>query len=376
MHRAVPALMLLMLVLAGMPALPPTAGALSVPVADTLVIEGDHQYVGGVFVFTQPIVVAPGGSLTFRDATVYFDADRGCDAAAGVEYCPASILVSPGARLTVKRSTLDTRLPLADRWTTYVHIRTAGGVLQFEDSTVQHVLRVAVLGAALAPSTFTNTTFRDGATGISAGKAARIEVRNSVFEDLFEGVSFDDASGLLHGNRFSRLPNFAVWLQSTAVGEKALPSPLSVVGNHFEDNRVHLITTINYPILIENNRFERAGIRAVTVGMNMGDQALNLATPRILGNRFLDNPENILLYMNTAGRRFEQAQTVNVEGNSFEGKRCKDLQTSFFQDTVRVHVDATLNWWGSPEGPQDHGPGCPALSGHGIRVDPWLTEAP
>lgn len=103
-------------------------------------------------------------------------------------------------------------------------------------------------------------------------------------------------------------------------------------------------------VVIQGNTIRDHASRGVSVGSQTSDVAIH---------------DNVVTDMGSAGVWVGDADSVAVHGNNIEGNEGYGLRST------DAFVNATKNWWGCPDGPDD--PDCDGVSGD-VDYDPWLTS--
>lgn len=362
-------------------ALLPSVGALPEGV---LVVAVDTTYEGGVFVFPENVVVLPGATLTFRDAHVFLDAPETCPSRGTAGYCQPSILAT-GATVRVLRSTLDSHgyVPgdLDSGWT----MAGVGARFEIVDSTLRHYKSMGTQSPGEAPSLVRGSTFVDARGPVSFIRGAVATVEDNSFQDVAAGVSFHDSPSILARNAFRDVGvghgpgafGRAIDVQSTVVGDKAYEA-MTLVEENLVENAVQGMLNLNgFPNVVRNNVFRGNG-DALVVGVSVGDDMVHEMAPVVEGNAFEDNGVALSFYTSGVFRHPDTRSSIlwTLRDNAFVGTACSELKVLRLPAQVTLTVDARENWWGSAEGPQDKGPGCPAFDGTPVLADPWLTSDP
>ncbi|HVL80543.1 MAG TPA: right-handed parallel beta-helix repeat-containing protein [Actinomycetota bacterium] len=348
----------------------PAASQVPAVTATSTVIEG------GEHTFTEPLVVAPGATLTIRDAKVFLDAPRHCPTGGTVAFCRPHLFVMPGATLVAERVTFDTHrsVDIEDPSTGYM-VYSYGGRLLISDSTI---LRANVVGGEApghARSVVRDSTFSHGIQAISftRGMDALIE-GNTIAAHRF-GIDVRDSSAVIRANTVSVL-GYGIDVQSTQVGDKALPTRALVEDNVVTGSLGGFFTLNGFSSTVRGNTFEGNKWGAI-LGVNGGDAIV--ARERIVfeRNRLAGNENALRSYVSVSHGQSEPTDyIVPIRGNSIVGTTCRAVQvTSSTNPNVRLTLDARENWWGSPEGPLTNGDECPAVTGAAL-VEPWLQAPP
>jgi parallel beta-helix repeat protein len=123
---------------------------------------------------------------------------------------------------------------------------------------------------------------------------------------------------------------------------------------------------------IEGNRFDAISWDGVVLdGSNRN---------RVVGNRFLDGRLTGLQLRGSSGNEIagnefsgQKAESILIDrdarDNRIRGNSFHDNRGMAVSNETPHPVDATGNWWGSPQGPR------PAVDvDTNVRVRPWLTE--
>lgn len=345
-------------------------------VATDLTIEG------GEHVWTGPVVIGPGATLTVRDATVWLDWEPPVCTRGTAGYCQPTIMVLPGGTLETDGSTFDAHAWQIDEPYGGYTIHAAGGALELHDSTFRHFEAIGAQGGGPAPSSITGNTFAWGISGISLIRTSTGEIVGNRFEDVMYAIAVRDTSAIVRNNHIVRAQRLfasepfgrGIEVQYSLAGEKAMTTLPIVEGNVIEDGAQGILNLNGFPNIVRGNTIRNNRIGA-SIGLTAGETSFNHAAPSWTGNRFEGNLEALQVYVSGRPETGEAFPHLALRGNSFLGTTCSDVITMPTAPTVHLSVDASGNWWGSPDGPQDRGPGCPALSGN-VTAEDWLTEAP
>lgn len=337
----------------------------------------DIEYHDGTFVVTEPLVVAPGATLSIENATVYLDFPTICPTKGSAGYCQPQITILAGGTLRVVNSTIDTH-----NWTplntdTAYAIVTLGGRIVAISSTFRHPRIIGGQGAT-ATALIQGSTFTDGVHGLSLTRGMTGTIENSVFEDLRYGVAIHDGTSSLTSNVFRRITRDfgggdfgrAIDIQATIVGEKAFENRSVITGNLVEDSHQALLSLNNDASSITDNVF-RGNVIGTTIGAIVGDEVIRDALPLYTRNT-LDGNETALSAYTSGLRQTPGAIELPIHGNAFLNTLCTEVVESSLPTGVVLTVNASDNWWGTPSGPVDRGPTCPATTGS-VITSPWRT---
>lgn len=376
MHRRFASLALLTAV-AGIAA-PASADPLTPPpvVAVDTVIEG------GVHVWDHPIVVAAGATLTIRDATVWLDWVPPVCTKGTAGYCQPNLMVLPGGSLEVESSTFDSHGWLVDGMDSGYTIHAVGGTLRFTDSLFTHFTGIGAQGPAPERSLVRHSRFTWGVSGLTFMRGNEADIIGNEFEDVMYSISIRDSASVVRGNhinRSERLFNVEPFgrgldVQSTLVGDKAFETVPIIEDNLVENGSQGMLNLNGFPNTVRNNTFRNNRL-GLSIGRTAGETTLHHEAATFTGNRFIDNLEAVRVYVSGTPQNGSETIHQELRGNSFTGTGCTDIAVAPTAPNVTLTVDASGNWWGTPDGPQDGPEGCPALSGN-VTADTWLTEAP
>lgn len=347
-------------------------------------IVGDVVYEGGTFTITDHLVVPAGSTLTFRNAHVFLDAPVFCPTRGSAGYCQPSILAA-GGTVRILHSVVESRHYDAHEPESGWTLSGVEAVFEIRHSTLTGYKGIGNQLPGAAPSLVEHNAFVHARGGVNFVRGAVAHVANNTFHDLWMGVSFHDSESVLVDNVFRDLGRDfgaglfgrAIDVQSTLVGEKQFRALTRVERNLVENATQAMLNLNGFPNLVRHNVFRDNGI-GLTIGVPMGDDILHSEAPIVEGNLFDDNRDALGFYTSGVARTpdYRVAITATLRGNSFVGTDCIEIGVARLGPAVTLTIDARQNWWGTSDGPQDHGPDCPALSGPGIVVDPWLTSAP
>lgn len=360
------------------------AGAEDVPVHT---VTGDEVYADGTYVFYDPIVVASGTSLTFRNATVYLDQSSLCTGETnvpGAYQCRPHVEVS-GGTLRVLDSTVTTRLPFEhhdDGW----RVESSAGVLLVERSTLLRYKEIVVAGAAAAPSAFRDSDLGDavGPVWFQTGATGVFE-RNRV-HDVRGGVFQTDATARIWDNLFERVDRsygtsvrYPIYLHETVSGDRAYETPSDIRRNVVNDSRWGILVQASYGGVIEDNVVRRV---SNGIGITVGGDSLDVSrTPPAVHRNLVDGANNSLLVSATLAQLSTgvASERLDATDNAFVNTGCTDVRVQHVDDGFTLEVDVRSSWWGSPLGPQPHGT-CDAVhdpyAGVTVLTSPWRTSEP
>lgn len=325
---------------------------------------------------TEPIVVAPGATLTIRNATVWLDMQDICPTRGSIGYCQPHIMAL--GTLVVEDSVIDSRLWSSAEPDTGYQINVIGGTARITGSTFRHFRNIGAQNDARME--IADSTFVDGVQGPNFFRGATGTVRTSTFDTMLFGVATRDTTARIIGNTFRNIVRAytgnpfgrAIDIQGTLVGEKAWTNTSVVEGNLIEDSYQGLLSLTPDRPQVHGNTFRR-NIIGASIGLTTDSAVLGRGTPEFETNRFEGNVDAVQIYMSGTPAT-DETITVSLRRNAFTGTECTDVGVLRVAEGVRLTVDARQNWWGSAAGPQDRDV-CPAVSGP-VDVEPWLTEAP
>lgn len=342
----------------------------------------DFTLRGGEHVWTDPIVVGPGATLTVENATVWLDWEPEVCTRGTAGYCHPQVLVLPGGTFRAVGSTLDSHNWDARSFYSGFTIHAPGGTLDLRNSVIRHFEAVRAQGGGIDGSTIVGNHFSWGISGIDLLRNSTGLIAENRFEDVMYSISVRDASAIVRDNHILRSQRLfgdqpsgrGIDIQATILGEKLWPTEPLVENNLIEDSELGILHLNSHEGTIRGNilRNNRVGSQ---IGLTAGEIMLNQEAPSWTGNRFERNVDAIQVYVSGAPRNREEHRVATLRHNSFIDTDCTTISTLPTAAGVTLHVDATENWWGSAEGPQPGAAGCPIISGD-VTFDPWLTAPP
>lgn len=316
----------------------------------------------GTFRLDMPVHVGPGSTLTIRNATVYFDA-RGC----GLPACEPPTIRVEGGTLLVQRSRLDT-----SRGDMSWSLVGEGARIEMLDSVVANYSYLSLQLAGDAPSRVERTTFRDAYGPLTFSRGALGDIRDNRFKHVVSGVALRDTSGTLVGNAFHDVRGGrAIDVQATILGEKSFATMPLVQGNLVEEADVGMVSLNGFPNPILENTFRNNRL-ALLVNALDGRDYQHTDAPIVEGNVFQGNQLSLSMGV-SAAKASGGVRTLHAHGNAFLGEGCPHVLARLRPD-VTIQVDATDNWWGSPDGPAPARDGCAPVSSAAVTAAPWRAE--
>lgn len=345
-------------------------------IADPVLPVGDQVLADGTFTITEPIVMAPGSTLTIRNATVWLDFPTTCPTRGSAGYCQPQIMLN-GATLKVVDSIIDTHLFEAGNTDSMYAIVTLGGRYDIQRSTFRHMrIMGAQGGVAGGQSKLADSTFVDGFQGLSFTRGANVQVERNRFERLTYGLAVHDGGGLVQGNTFRQIGGGGTFgraldVQSTLVGDKAFVTAPTVAGNLVEDSHQALLVLGGEGVIVRDNTFRRNAL-GTTIGVAVGEDMQHAAPPVYERNRLEGNETAITVYTSGTPRTGPVTIGVDVRGSTLVGTTCTDVDVLPAPAGVTVSVDARDSWWGTEDGPANRSTDCPAVRGN-VLTNPWLT---
>lgn len=337
---------------------------------------GDQVIENGEFTITEPIVMAPGSSLTIRNAKVWLDFPTVCPTRGSAGYCQPQIMLN-GATLRVQSSTLDTHNHVPGNVESMYMIAAVGGRVELTDSTFRHLRLMSVQGGGGAPSSVTGSHFVDSFQTLlfSRGSGARIE--GNTFERSVYGVAVRDTSATVRGNVFRDIGSAgefgrAIDVQATLAGTGVWQTRPVVEDNLVEDSHQALLSLNSFPTVIRNNVFRR-NVYGSTLGVNVGD-AQPVHVPVFEHNLLEENETAVTVYASGTSQNLTLVE-VDLRDNALVETGCVDVDVLMRSDNIEVSADARGNWWGDEDGPVDRTEECPATRGR-VLTTPWLRSAP
>lgn len=266
------------------------------PGPESLVIVGDVTYADDTYTFEQPILIPAGSTLRFENADIFLDyrADT-CD---GFGICPAQIILD-GGRLEIVSSTVDTRALNPSNPDGIAYWRGVGdaSVLLIEDSTLKHSGGLSIQGTSSEISVVRDSVFTDGFEGVSFSKGAHAIVTGNLFDGLHSAGGSRDSTTAWSSNTFRDLSGYGLNLQGTIIGDYAFASGHVVTDNTFEGNWIGMLHLDAGPSLIQDNSFLDNDI-GLNLGIGVGTGG-DGEPARVTNNWFEGNEEGARLY--TAG---------------------------------------------------------------------------
>lgn len=355
-----------------------TAGLPVAAEAAPTVIVGSQTIEGGSHTFTEQLIVAPGSTLTIKDATIFLDVPRSCPIGGSFEFCHPSLFVMPGATLITRGATFDTHLPVtinpaSGGYTVYAY----AGVLDIEDTTFIHARTVGGEAPGATVSTVRNSTFTQSLYPITMIRGMQGIIEGNTIVDSRQGIHMRDADSVIRNNTIEVIGN-GIDVQATLVGgmSGALTTRALVEGNTVRGGLRAFFSLTNYAITVRDNVFEDAVIGAV-FGVITGDD-IRVEEPVTFENNLLrGNETGVYSYANVHGGQEQPIEiTVPLRQNSIVESECSSATVNPpGNGNVHLVMDARSNWWGSAAGPQSNGQNCPAIVGD-VLFDPWLSSAP
>lgn len=164
------------------------------------------------------------------------------------------------------------------------------------------------------------------------------QVSDVVVDEPAGQVIVADARNVTVRNQSIHGTNMAILV---AFGDNA-----SIHDNELTDNWVGVFLLYSNGTAVENNRMDAGD---VGVDVVLSDNAT------VRDNEVLDNTVGIIV---------RSGPDAGIHGNNFEGN------TYGVGNLGNEPVDAELNWWGCPDGPDDHA--CDRVEGD-VDYTPWLT---
>lgn len=349
----------------------------------TPVVVGDVVIEGGTHVVDFPIVVGPGSSLTFRNATVYLNWEPPVCTHGTAGYCQPNIMVN-GGTLRVENSRLSSQGWDIEEPDSGFSIHGVAATFDFRGSTFDHFHGIGDQVPGITASTVVGNAFRWAISALTFTRGAEVNIKDNSFEDIMYAVAVRDSSGAIRGNRFNRIQRLfatnpfgrAIDIQSTVVGDKAFVT-LPIVEDNLVENGVQGILSLNgFGNIVRNNVVRNNAVGAI-VGLTVGEGMVHHDASVWTGNLLEDNGVALSVYASgTFVTDAIENRLLPFHGNSLVGTRCTDVLANPTGAQVVLTVDVNDNWWGAPSPPADRGPSCPALDGDRIILDRWLTSAP
>lgn len=330
---------------------------------------------GGEHTFIHQLVVPAGATLLIRNATVYLDAPKRCTIGGSIQPCLPELLVMPGGTLRVENSTFDTHTPFktGDPYRGYM-MQTFGGRFILRDSTFRNVHVVAAELPGPASSEIRGNRFLAGGQTLTFVRGAEAVITNNLIEGS-GGIKIRDTRSIVEANTI-RVSGTGIDVQTTSVGDKALPTEPTITGNLVEGAATGIYVQNSYTATVRRNVVRGGGFGAFLVVMT-GDDAWG-ADPIAFTENTLEGNETAVraavVISGGASQRFDVV--VPLRRNAIIETGCHALRVDAPSNpNVSLTLDARENWWGSQDGPQDRGPGCNAISGNAV-VSPWLDAPP
>lgn len=349
------------------------------------VLAGDVTFADGSFTFRDHLVVPPGSTLTFRNATVWLDADRACTTAP-FESCLPQLAVF--GRLVVEDSTLDTRNWVGDTSHGF-QLEVQRGVAHITGSTLRHYSRFTLYQPGPAPSVVEDNVFLEGGEPIRFMQGVEATFRRNLVADQREGVEVSDASVPVEDNVFRNITwkpptgwlNWAIAVLSASPNDYAWTNLAPVRRNVVEDATVGIVIRTGAANVVEDNVFRRVEA-GVLLAIVQDSRTADREEPVLRRNLVEDARFGVRVSGNvvTSDSGLPTNATVALGDNALVDIRCTGVMVLPMRDGIRVHVDATGLWWGSGRGPQDASPECPAVlvqeETATVHVTPWLRAPP
>ncbi|MBI4392752.1 MAG: right-handed parallel beta-helix repeat-containing protein [Euryarchaeota archaeon] len=321
-------------------------------------------YEDGEYTFTAPLTVPAGTTVEFRNAIVHLDGpERNCTGHIAVAgHCISDIEVE-GGTLRIIGSRIDRTL--GDR---ELMIGAVGGVLEIRESSLSRVETVYVEGGRPdgAVSVISDSAFSGTGFAVQAYYGAPLVVERNVFTGFSRAVNVFMASPQIRDNHIRASSYAGIFI--AAQTDKAIPNMPLIEGNTIEDSFFGIVNLNGFPNVIRENT-----LRNNTVGAAIGIPPPQFGVKRpgpVFERNTLEGNHIALRTYDVSTVFGDPAISWEVHDNDFLSSRCIDIDASA---RIAYHVDATSNYWGSPQGPQRHGEGCEAVVGD-VDVDPWRSE--
>lgn len=336
----------------------------------TTVIVGDERWQDDERTLTERVVLAPGASLTVEDSQLTIDRSQECTPVrVNGNYCAPDIHVLAGAELVLERVELvHLSHPISE-----TVAADAGGII-IQDSTIEGAGPILVQGPGGSLTMVgSEVTDMEGEVAVFRGADGLIE--GNTFEGIGSTVGAQDASPTIHANMFTGVDE-AIRAQASIVGEKAFSTAPTITENTFVGGGTGVFTDSGYGVTIEDNTFVDQEYRAISHRIPVQDGLVHWSPATITGNIFEDQHKVLNVY--TPGHSgLNHPVTVEMHQNSIDAW-CVYISASAGPNAP-LTVDATDNWWGSSDGPQDpDGSGCSPFIEEDAQIefDPWLEDAP
>lgn len=352
------------------------------------VLVGERTFADGEFTFRDHLVVPPGSTLTFRNARVWLDADRACtEDLADPTVCLPQLAVY-GA-LVLENATLDTRNWAGNVESGFI-LNVERGTARITGSTLRHYSGITFYQPGPSPSLVEGNEFREGAEPIRFMQGVEAAFRRNLVVDAREGVEVSDASVPVEDNVFRNVTqklgvgalNWAISVLASSPNDYAWPAEAPIRRNLVENATAGIVSRTGTAHVIEDNvvRGVQAGLMLVMV---QDGQVKDRTAPIVRRNLV----EEARFGIRVSGQAATSAVpspltnvTLSLTDNALADIRCIGVQVLPIPNAIRVSVDATGLWWGSGRGPQDAGPGCPAVlvqdESATLDVTPWLRAPP
>lgn len=342
----------------------------------------DFTVRGGEHVWTEPVVVGPGATLTVEDATVWLDWEAPVCTRGTTGYCHPEVMVLPGGTFRAVNSTLDSHGWSVTSPYSGFTIHAIGGALDLRDSTIRRFESIGAQGGGPNASTIVGNRFSWGIAGISLIRNSTGLIANNRFEDVMYSIAVRDTYAVVRDNHIIRgQRHFAtepfgrgIDVQSTIVGEKFARTEPLVEGNVIEDGSLGILHLNGFAGTVRGNIIRNNRIGGA-IGLASGEATLHHETPDWTGNRFEHNVEALQVYVSGKPETEPEHFVVTLRGNSFLETSCTAISQLPTASGVTLEVNATGNWWGTAAGPQPGPAGCPITTGD-VDIEPWLTEPP
>ncbi len=350
----------------------PAADSTATP-TEPMVIVGEEVWADEDRVVNEHVVVAPGATLTIRNSVLNWQAGEFCTPGRiNGMYCAGEIQVQPGGTLVIEDSTITST---SDDVTDWPLIEVFGD-LQATGNTFHRVVGVLVQGNA-ATGHIVDNTVDHAFTGINVWRGASALVQGNHIRDVGTGLSAQDASPVLRGNVLEDISGFGIRVQQSIVGDKIYVTNPLIEGNLFNNASQGVFSDTGAGMVVRDNTFVDHRFHAINVRVPTQDFMLQQAPLAIEGNRFVDNHR--VLDINTVDGVLPKGDfVVEMHGNAIVGTTCNHINADEAV-TAALTIDATGNWWGTADGPQDPSPEefCEAFDGDAeIRIEPWLESEP